>query len=97
MMMAAMMPEKIGNQPTRHGIPRFGDTYAAEIHSKNIECGVRSATCHATHASYKMNRRPYCFMVSIISPLAPLPLSDFIRAVGRAPTKLVSTPNSPTT
>ena len=26
-----------------------------------------------------------------------LPLSDFIRAVGRAPTKLVSTPNSPTT
>ena len=48
-----MMPEKSAIRPARHGIPRFGDTYAAEIHSKNIECGIRSATCHATHASYK--------------------------------------------
>ena len=35
-------------------------------------------------------------MVSIINPLAPLPLNDFINAVGRAPTKLVSAPNNPT-
>ena len=32
---------------------------------------------------------PYSFMVSIINPLAPLPLNDFISAVGKAPTKLV--------
>ena len=36
---------------TRHGIPRFGDTYAAEIHSKDIERSIRSTACHAAHTA----------------------------------------------
>ena len=44
---------EIGNQSARHGIPCFGDAYAAEIYRKDIERSVRSATCHATHAFYK--------------------------------------------
>ena len=42
---------EIGNQSARHGIPRFGDTYAAEIHSKDIERSIRSTACHAAHTA----------------------------------------------
>ena len=51
MMIAAMIPEKSANQAAGDGVARFRDAYAAEVHGKDVERGIRGAACHAAHAA----------------------------------------------